>query len=663
MKLARWLLPILSLAIVLWITWWDTGGVRQGPGPLHPAHASVAALANGSNCDACHRAGAGIDAEGCNRCHTAIGTQRANGKGLHGRLPAADLDRCGSCHGDHHGDAAPLIANHAFARVGIAEANAYDHRDVAFTLTGAHAPLTCERCHVHANDEEPPPKGRFLGLSQQCTSCHDDQHKGAYGPDCASCHGQEEPWKKAPKFPHAEFALQDAHGKVECKACHEENSAHAVAALREKPQPVRACAVCHADPHGSGGLQIQALRLANSADCSRCHTATAWKAESFTPARHAEFGLALLAAHAKAPCAACHGDPKQAPRWQGSAPALAECAACHEHPHGSSLMTAAVAAVGPAKGCAGCHKDSDQDFRGGAMPSALHAATGFPLVAPHAEVACAACHQGVAKATRFPGRKPEECRACHEDVHRGQFDLEARYQQCTACHRTTSFHPSQFGLAAHALTAFPLTGAHDAVGCSACHKVGKEGVREFHGTSSECAVCHEDVHKGAFDRAGRPRLVGGKRGCVRCHDTAAFAPVAGAFDHTLWTGYELTGAHTAVDCAACHPRAAAGKAMAQRLGPVLGTLCADCHTDVHRGQFQRGSVTDCSRCHETRSFQDLHFDHQQTRVPLDEVHRTVACARCHTSYETEQGKVVRYKPLGTACGDCHQLGADGRVRK
>ena len=42
---------------------------------------------------------------------------------------------------------------------------------------------------------------------------------------------------------------------------------------------------------------------------------------------------------------------------------------------------------------------------------------------------------------------------------------------------------------------------------------------------------------------------------------------------------------------------------------------------------------------------------------LDEVHVALDCAKCHKSYETAAGPLVRYRPLGTTCGDCHTLGA------
>jgi hypothetical protein len=661
MKVARWLLPIVSLAIVLFLTWRDVGGARTSPGPLHPVHAGLAALELGAQCDACHERGGGIAVDGCNRCHEKVGAQLASGVGLHGRLPAEARARCGSCHGDHHGDTVALIAPFAWERTGVAERTKYDHRDVEFTLVGAHVGLQCGKCHPRADDSIPPAGGRFLGLSQRCTSCHEDVHKAAYGSDCASCHGQERPWKEVPKFPHAKFALAGAHAQVACRKCHEPGTPHDVAALRQQEQPVRACAACHADPHG-GGEQVTALRLPTAGDCARCHDATAWRAARRSPEQHAEYGFPLAGAHATTACKTCHGDATVAARWRGEAPALAACAACHESPHTGALVAAATAASGPAAGCADCHRDTDEDFAGGRITAVQHAATGFLLDAPHADLACLKCHEGAERARRFPGREAADCRACHRDVHRGQFDDERRYRQCTACHLPTTFRPSGFGVAAHAATAFPLTGAHDAVACVRCHTEVVDDARRFHGTGTACESCHADVHRGGFDVPGRPRQVEGRTGCVRCHDTQAFAPVVAGFDHALWTGYELVGAHRQVDCAKCHPRGAVGAATpARRLGEAPGKRCADCHADPHAGQFARAGATDCARCHDATNFREVHFDHRQSRFPLDEVHRVVACSKCHPAYDAGEGqRIVRYRPLGTSCGDCHKLGVPAR---
>ncbi|HZT56914.1 MAG TPA: hypothetical protein VFA35_11860, partial [Burkholderiaceae bacterium] len=236
-----------------------------------------------------------------------------------------------------------------------------------------------------------------------------------------------------------------------------------------------------------------------------------------------------------------------------------------------------------------------------------------------------------------------------------------RYAQCTACHRDAAFAPHTFDVAAHAHTAFPLTGSHQAVGCALCHRRElQHGVRAFHGEHRECGACHQDVHQGRFDGAGRPAQVGGRVGCSRCHDTAAFAPAA-AFDHALWTGYPLDGAHAGAACIGCHqPQKGRGE---RRLGPAAGRRCADCHRDVHQGQLAQAGATDCARCHDQTLWKPSHFDHQRdSRFLLDKQHRDLACASCHKPYPSASGPVIRYKPLGTSCGDCHQLGSKGGRR-
>jgi hypothetical protein len=653
-RLARWALPALSLLAVLAFTWLDLRGARTGPGPLHPAHAAVAALERGARCEQCHREGQGVDAQRCTSCHAAIGAQRAAGTGLHGALEPALLARCEACHSEHHGDELPLLAPHAWARAGVPDAARYDHRDVPFALTGAHEALPCARCHRDAEAAAPPPGGRFLGLSQRCTTCHDDAHADAFGGDCASCHGQQQEWRAVPHFAHDALALSGAHARTACARCHEAGSGRAVAALRAAPGALQArtCAGCHADPHGAGAT-VAALRLpaAATADCTRCHDASVWREHCFNAAAHAAAGYPLLGAHTRAGCAACHGDAERAPRWRGAAPAADDCASCHEHPHGAPLLAAAAS-------CAPCHGAADASFGDGRITAAQHAALGFALAPPHGDVACTSCHAGDARAQRFPGRSADDCRACHRDPHAGQFAHEARWQQCTGCHASTHFRPHAFGVAAHAATGFPLDGAHGAVGCDRCHADVRGGVRRFHGTPRACASCHRDPHAGTFDRPGRPRTVDGRDGCARCHDTNAFAPVA-SFDHARWTGHALDGAHRALACDACHAPGGGGPGMA-RLGRAAGTACAACHHDPHAGQFARDRATDCTRCHEQASWRTLRFDHaRDSRFALDATHAALACSACHRA----QDGVVRYTPLGTKCGDCHRLGPGGEVRK
>jgi len=106
-------------------------------------------------------------------------------------------DRCEQCHSD---------VNWRVDR--------FDHAKSRFPLIGRHLVATCNACHrTH----------RFKEAPRECIGCHraDDTHKGTLGVNCASCHN-ERSWGLW-DFDHdrkTKFALQDAHRKVRCLACH-----------------------------------------------------------------------------------------------------------------------------------------------------------------------------------------------------------------------------------------------------------------------------------------------------------------------------------------------------------------------------------------------------------------------------------------------------------
>ena len=47
------------------------------------------------------------------------------------------------------------------------------------------------------------------------------------------------------------------------------------------------------------------------------------------------------------------------------------------------------------------------------------------------------------------------------------------------------------------------------------------------------------------------------------------------------------------------------------------------------------------------------FEHAKAAFRLDGAHRAVACVACHPSETVAGKKVVRYRPLGRECADCH----------
>jgi len=622
-------------------------------------------------------------AAACLDCHREIADDMESKAGLHGVSSASDMRQCGSCHTEHAGTAIPLVANASFHRAGVNAVDSYDHRHVeAFDLHGRHVSLACRECHLHADAAHlAPGQKRYLGLTTTCTSCHADAHDPSFGADCATCHGQAEPFTPAAHFAHTtDFPLDGGHRPPPCTRCHEASGAHSVLALRQTPAPTRDCVDCHADPHqGSMGTS-----------CGQCH-GTALPFDRADRFGHPD-RFPLDGRHANRACAECHAPTgPTSVSWEAEDPQpTRHCADCHDSPHDAAFLArVGIAGEGVTTDvCLLCHAPTDPDFRQphSAMTGALHECTGFPLTPPHAEAVCADCHKpqviaraddgaprgrsgpdrparrepGAAEADlssfalRFPGRAADDCAACHADVHSGQLTTGPTGGRCTECHAATHFMPPAFALEHHGRSRFPLTGAHRAVSCSACHPRDDGGATRFVPTPTSCALCHTDVHNGAFDtQLPAP----GGTDCAACHAQTRFDAVTwtGA-DHLRWTGYALRGAHSSASCRDCHGRLTVPGAQGRTLGRASSS-CASCHSDPHGGQFARASATDCARCHtESASFATTTFDHQRdSRFALDLTHRVLDCSACHRPEPGPGGaSVVRYVPLGTSCADCHR---------
>jgi len=201
MKSAPALLALMSLLVVAGVTWWEWN-FHSSPGPLDPPHDMVPGFREADGCALCHGKTLRTSmVDACAECHGAIRHQIESHQGLHGVLDGKLAGECGKCHAEHNGGRVRLVNETSFRLSGFATTEAFDHSTVTnYTLTGRHAKLRCEQCHRDAEVVElPPAHKRFLGLSQQCTSCHEDVHKGAYGSDCAECHGQGRAFGDSPK--------------------------------------------------------------------------------------------------------------------------------------------------------------------------------------------------------------------------------------------------------------------------------------------------------------------------------------------------------------------------------------------------------------------------------------------------------------------------------
>jgi len=126
----------------------------------------------------------------CAQCHVSesgpfpSGPGRAvryKGVGTECRACHADVhlgqmsDRCETCHGN-----------------GTFKLPGYTHtaRSLVGFFTGKHATASCADCHKSTTGRFPSATGTAIRFRMEaaCVTCHADVHRGALGPNCATCH-------------------------------------------------------------------------------------------------------------------------------------------------------------------------------------------------------------------------------------------------------------------------------------------------------------------------------------------------------------------------------------------------------------------------------------------------------------------------------------------
>jgi hypothetical protein len=166
----------------------------------------------------------------------------------------------------------------------------------------------------------------------------------------------------------------------------------------------------------------------------------------------------------------------------------------------------------------------------------------FPLSGGHGGLGCFDCHP----AGSFFGLN-SQCYSCHQNEYAGApnhvsggFPLT-----CEDCHNI-----NDWGSVSFAHQAFPLTGAHLGLNCTACHVGGN-----FQNLPTDCYSCHQDDYNGAPDHLplNFPLM------CESCHNTTDWGNTN--FVHT----FPIQGPHN-VPCIQCHTD-----------GQTTTFNCLDCH--------------------------------------------------------------------------------------
>ena len=526
-------------------------------------------------------------------------------------------------------------------------------------LSSAHAALegisNCTQCHT---------LGKTIS-SDRCLACHTEirsriaARTGLHGKNsyqqCIDCHkehhGKDFSMRRLDlkTFDHSltGYALEGKHAPVECVKCHEPLKIKDVD-ITSKSTEVKQrtylglasdCASCHRDIH-RGQLPQQ---------CDQCHTAGGW-----TPAAkfsHDRSAYKLTGKHAAVACMQCHKKVlDQNTVVQYTHIEFASCSSCHIDPHSGKFN----------QSCEGCHTTTG--WNEGRAKVFDHSLTRFPLNGKHAQVKCGECHTNAAKKGKdgvgaFSIAKFANCSDCHADAHAGQLSHRSDHGRCESCHTESAFIPAKFTVSNHKNTRFDLTGAHLATACTACHQANEikaKSTRRFRWEGElRCLTCHKDPHGSQF--SSDP-----KKDCEACHTSAAWNSLLFSHEHTR---LPLRGRHEVIACIKCHTPIDAGLPTERVRYRALPLLCSSCHKDEHEGQLAKEGATDCARCHTAASWKVENFNHTLlTRYELTGKHTSVSCKKCHIPATINGRQTARYKPLRTACIDCHASG-DGHEPK
>lgn len=123
----------------------------------------------------------------------------------------------------------------------------FNHQTTNFPLEGKHRETRCKACHFN-KDSGGNEIQEFKGLPKQCHTCHDNIHGTQFEnegvTDCARCHGFTGWDRSAFNHDNTRFALEGAHVKLSCDACHKAEWVDGKSIVQYKNGKL-ACSDCH----------------------------------------------------------------------------------------------------------------------------------------------------------------------------------------------------------------------------------------------------------------------------------------------------------------------------------------------------------------------------------------------------------------------------------
>jgi len=270
----------------------------------------------------------------CDKCHIPKGKDT---------LFKVKFDKCTNCHTDQHAGqfvGAPYFNAcdrcHNLEGYKPSTFTLTNHKQTRFVLTGGHVAVPCADCHKESTEFQPKPSAIYRWKNLDCTSCHEDVHKGQFKDrmaqnradgsvlGCEACHNTKS-WKELSTFDHSKtkFPLVGAHRATACMDCHKPpNLETKLINVDFKIAPME-CEDCHEDIHGKQFAKADVTR------CVDCHNTMKWKPSLFDHDKRTDFPL--KGAHQNVRCAECHKLTKvvASKTVLFYKPTPKECTACH----------------------------------------------------------------------------------------------------------------------------------------------------------------------------------------------------------------------------------------------------------------------------------------------------------------------------------------------
>jgi len=239
----------------------------------------------GRLCDACHQPstfktagfvhparpeffGGRHTAVACVKCHVpAIETAVVPFSGPAARATPPAMT-CRSCHQDVHlGQVGPACETCHTIEAARFAASRFSHDQAAFPLEGKHGSVQCAECHKVETGTYPAGPGtarRLKPLSSECLTCHQDEHLGQVGENCARCHTATTFAVETYDHSGLSSLFRGFHQRLPCETCHKKETGQFPAGRGTAVRFTlgKACATCHKQA-GGGHPEVARLSAAH----------------------------------------------------------------------------------------------------------------------------------------------------------------------------------------------------------------------------------------------------------------------------------------------------------------------------------------------------------------------------------------------------------------